>query len=216
MDVPPYSVVGSTRHGIVGDIALEAMRRSELLPRVIEVPNARALHDVPHLHDTLIIPLARLNEREAGFTWIARVITVERAFFTRGKKVKSFADAKDKFATVGVERGSAAHAILLSHGFSEDRLVDVTLDSLAAKMVRAGRIDAWFGVVRAGHHKSQPLPLQDLVVSSIAGTSTEQYLACSKACAPALVKRLSGAIHAMQADGSIGKIIETYESPPEP
>lgn len=205
MNVPPYSLVGEDRHGIVGDVAFEAMRRADLRPKLVETPNARALHDVPKLSNTLIVPLARLNERETDFTWIARILTVHRAFFTLGKKVTSFADAKKQFATIGVERGSAARAILKSHGFPEDRMVDVTLDAMAPKMLRAGRIDAWFGVVQA----DDPLE-QALVANMVPGASTEQYLACSRACDPGLVQHLADAVRGMETDGTVGKIEAGY------
>ncbi len=205
MNVPPYSLVGTEHHGIVGDIALEAMRRTNLRPKIIEAPNARALHFVPKLSNALIVPLARLKERERDFTWIARILTVQRAFFTVNKKAASFTEAKSRFRLIGVERGSAAHAILRSHGFPEDRLIDVTLDSMAPKMLQAGRIDAWFGVIQSGES-----PEQDLVMSSIPGASTEQYLACSKSCDAELVKHLADAVHGMEADGTVKKIEAEY------
>ena len=204
MDVPPYSLVGTDRHGIVGDVVFEAMRRANLQPKVIEVPNARALHDVPHLDNTLIVPLARLQEREPSFTWIARVVTVERAFFAPGKKVISFAAAKSRFAKIGVERGSAAYAILMEKGFSEDQLVDVALDAMAAKMMRAGRIDAWFGVVGGTVDA-------DLTVSAMPEAVTEQYVACSRRCDAGLVKRLARAVREMEEDGTVRKIAKAYE-----
>lgn len=207
MDVPPYAITRSDRHGIVGDVALEALRRADFQAKVIEAPNARALHDVPLLSNTLIVPLARLKEREADYTWIARIVTVERAFFSAGKKVQSFAEAKKQFKMIGVERGSAAGSILRAHGFPADRLVDIPLDAVAAKMLRAGRIDAWLGIIHAGD-ESHP----DLVKSPVPGASTEQYLACSKACDADLVKKLADAVKAMEADGTIGRIEGSYRS----
>ena len=206
MDVPPYSMTGSGRHGIVGDVALEALQRAGFQAKVIETPNARALHDVPQLSNALIVPLARLRTREEDFTWVAQIITVERGFFTLDRRVKSFAEAKKQFKAIGVERGSAARAILKAHGFPDDQLVDVTLDAMAPKMLRAGRIDAWFGIVHAGGDSTQ-----DLVESAVLGASTEQYLGCSKDCDAGLVKKLADAVKAMEADGTIDKIVDGYE-----
>lgn len=206
MDVPPYAITGTDRHGIVGDVALEAMRRADIQAKVIEAPNARALHDVPMMSSTLIVPLARLKEREADYTWIARIVTVERAFFSANKKVHSFAEAKKQFKMIGVERGSAAGAILRAHGFPEDRLVDIPLDAVAAKMLRAGRIDAWLGIVHAGG-ATEP----GLVESPVPGASTEQYLACSKDCDAGLVKKLADAVKAMAVDGTIERIEAGYQ-----
>lgn len=205
MNVPPYSLIGGQRHGIVGDIALEALRRSGVRFRIVEAPNARALHDVPRLGNALIVPLARLNERESDFTWIAHILIVRRAFFTLDRKVSSFAEARSQFKLIGVERGSAAHTILISHGFPEDRLIDVALDAMAPKMLHAGRIDAWFGVLQAGTPQDP-----DLVASAVPGASTEQYLACSKTCDPDLVRRLADAIRGMESDGTIGRIEGEY------
>lgn len=206
MDVPPYSITGSNQHGIVGDVALEALRRAGFQVKLIETPNARALHDVPHLSNALIVPLARLKQREADFTWVAQIITVERAFFTLDKKVRSFAEARKLFKAIGVERGSAAYEILKAHGFPDDQLVDVTLDAMAPKMLRAGRIDAWFGLVHANREDDR-----DLAESLVRGASTEQYLGCSKDCNAGLVKKLAEAVHAMEADGTIDRIVDGYE-----
>ena len=122
------------------------------------------------------------------------------------KKIASFAAAKKQFKAIGVERGSAAYAILKAHGFADDQLVDVALDAMAPKMLRAGRIDAWFGVVHAGGESRQ-----DLVESAVRGASTEQYLACSKDCDAVLVKKLADAVKAMEADGTIDRIVDGYE-----
>jgi polar amino acid transport system substrate-binding protein len=205
MDVPPYALIGSDRHGILGDVALEALKRSDFQAKIIETPNARALHDVPQLSNALIVPLARLKEREADFTWIARIVTVERAFFSMGRRVHSFVEAKKQFQRIGVERGSAAGAILRAHGFTDDRLVEVPLDAMAPKMLRAGRIDAWLGVVHAGD-VTDP----GLVKSPVPGASTEQYLACSKDCDAGLVKKLAEAVKAMDEDGTIRRIEAGY------
>jgi polar amino acid transport system substrate-binding protein len=209
MEVKPYTIDSPEQKGMVGDVVLEAMRRAGYRARIVVVPSPRALLTVVKSENTLIIPLARLKERESDFTWIARVMTVERAFFTLDKSVASFAEAKNKFKLIGVARASAGYQILLDHGFGKEQLLEVNQGVIAPKMLRAGRFDAWYNPVLEAQALQDEVGGRRFVRSRLLG-STAQYLACSKICDEVMVTRLADAVREMQKDGSAEKIISSY------
>jgi polar amino acid transport system substrate-binding protein len=209
MEVKPYTIDAPDRKGMVGDIVLEAMRRAGYEPRIMVVPSPRALLTVENSENTLIIPLARLKERETNYTWIARVMTVERAFFTLDKKINSFAEAKERFKLIGVARASAGYQILLDHGFGKEQLLEVNQGLSALKMLKAERFDAWYSPVLEAQTLQDEAGGPRFVMGESLG-STGQYLGCSKMCDAAMVARLAGAIKDMQKDGSAEKIISSY------
>ncbi len=210
MDVPPYAMDAPEGKGMVGDVVLEAMRRAGYTPKVLVVPSPRALQQVPKMEDVLIIPLARLREREAQFTWIAHILDVERAFYTRERKVASFAEARAAFQTVAVSRGSAGYFILLEQGFDKEQILEVNQGLTAPKMLQLGRVDAWYNPVLEADRLQGELEGSPRFVASTLLGPTGQYLGCAKACNPAMVHRLSSAIREMQKDGTVQKIIARY------
>jgi polar amino acid transport system substrate-binding protein len=209
MEVKPYTIDSPERKGIVGDVVLEAMRRAGYRPKIIVVPSPRALLLVPDLQNTLIIPLARLKEREADFTWIARVMNVDRAFFTIDKKVNSFDEAKATFKSIGVARGSAGLRILLDQGFDKAKIEEVNQGVTAVKMLQAERFEAWYSPILEAQQLEKDAGAPEFAMSPPLGP-TEQYLGCSKRCDETMVKRLSEVIKEMRQEGLIKKIAASY------
>ena len=212
MDVPPYAMDNPQQKGMLGDVTLEAARRAGLQPKIVVVPSPRALMEVPKLEDTLIIPLARLKDREPHYTWIAHIVDVERAFYTRDKKIDSFEQARTGLQAIGVSRGSAGYLILLEQGFSKEQLVEVNQGTSAPRMLMLGRIDAWYNPVLEAERLQAEIGRDRLVMGKPLGI-TGQYLACSKRCNPDLVNRLSRAVREMQKDGTLKKLIGAYLPP---
>ena len=208
MEVPPITINQAERKGIVGDITLEALRRAGYAHQLVVVPSPRALALVPGLQDALIIPLARLPEREPQFTWIAEIMQVERAFYTRSRRLGSFAEAR-ALRSIAVSRGSAGHSILLARGFAPAQIVEVNQGPSALHMVRAGRVDAWYNPVLEAELLQRQEGGLHVVQSELLG-STAQYLACSRRCDRRLVKRLSAAVQGMRDDGSLEQIKAAY------
>ena len=210
MDVPPYAMDTPEGKGMVGDVVLEAMRRAGYTPKVLVVPSPRALQQVPKLEDVLIIPLARLKEREAQFTWVSHILDVERAFYTRDRKVTSFAEARVAFQTIAVSRGSAGYFILLDQGFDKEQILEVNQGITAPKLLQLGRVDAWYNPVLEAERLQGELEGGPRFVASALLGPTGQYLGCAKVCSPELVRRLSGALREMQKDGTAQKIMARY------
>lgn len=209
MVVPPLTIDSPQRKGLVGDLVLEAMKRAGYRVKLIVDPSPRAMATVQQRQNAFIIPLARLKDREDKYTWVAPITRVDRAFFTRGRRVASFAEAKASFATVAVSRGTAGVSILLEQGFSREQIVEVNQGTAAPRMLRAGRIDAWYNLVLESQVLLEEVGAPGVVMGAKLG-STEQYLACSKTCDPAVVAKLGQTLRAMRADGSAARIMSRY------
>lgn len=212
MEVPPITINQPERKGIVGDITLEALRRAGYQHQLVVVPNPRALASVPLLRDTLIIPLARLASRERSFTWIAEIMQVERAFYSRKRRIESFAEARASLHSIAVSRGTAGYTILLEQGFAASQIVEVNQGPSALHMLRAGRVEAWYNPVLEADLLQREAGGPALVRGAALG-STGQYLACSRRCDAVLVRRLAEAVHSMRADGSLERIKARYLQP---
>jgi polar amino acid transport system substrate-binding protein len=212
MVVPPYTINEAARKGAGGDIALEAMRRAGYQARLEVVPNNRAIATVQSdvSRDTLIVPLARLKEREAGFTWVAPVARVNRAFFAPGRAVQSFGEARAAFRVIAVARGTAGVAILREQGFADSQLYEVADNITAARMLMLHRVDAWYGPVLQFRSWIKEVDPQHLLRMSASLGSSVNYLACSKSCDSQMRARIAEAIDQMTRDGTIRAIEVRY------
>lgn len=209
MDVPPFAIDALGQRGILGDVVVEAARRMGDTLEIIAEPSPRVLRFVPDKENVLVIPLARLASREDQFTWISHIINVERAFFTLDKRIDTFEQAKAQLRSIAVARDSAGHRILLEQGFDPAVLQIVNQGESAPRMLERKRFDAWYNPVLEAETLQDSLGIKRFVKGNNIGP-TRQYLACSKLCDPKLVKRYESAIAAMQADGTVKKIIGKY------
>lgn len=210
IDAPPLVLLDPTRsRGEVGDIVLEALARAGYPAELRNEPWARAQKRVSGGEDLLIMPLTRTRNREASFTWIAPITRMERAFFSLQHRVDSFDEAKATFRQIGVGQGSAQYEALITRGFTEDQIVEITIGDNPARMLELGRIDAWFNGVEESRYiwreqarppllMGQPLLTEDI------------YLACSRQCDPQMVMQLRQALDAMRQDGSFDRLQGAY------
>jgi polar amino acid transport system substrate-binding protein len=212
MEVPPLTMNTPDRKGLVGDIVFEAIQRAGYHPKVLVMPSNRALSMVgaPDSQDALIIPLARVEDREARFTWIAPIVKVNRAFFALNRSVGSFDEARAAFSQVGVSRGTAGLSILRKEGFNESQLYELNQGDGALRMLLLGRIDAWYGPVAEGKALLKSIDPEHRAVASAQLGPTYNYLGCSKNCSAELVARLGRALKSMDADGSTRAIRVKY------
>jgi len=214
MTMPPLVMDADGRRGMVGDVVLEAMRRAGLPARILVEPNPRAMAAVQDGRDHFIIALARTPGREHLYTWIAPIIAVHRTFYTMGRKVGSFAEARAAYRHIAVSRNTANEEVLLNEGFAPGQLVPVNAGEAAPRMLLAGRVDAWFNLI----------PESETLLRQVGGTarvqagerlaSSDLYLACSLQCDPALVQKLTAALVAMRADGSTRRLLQRYAMEP--
>ncbi|TVT86041.1 ABC transporter substrate-binding protein [Pseudomonas sp. H3(2019)] len=211
-DAPPLTFVDDPKgHGIVGDAVLMAIANAGYVAHVQALPWARAQKHVSKKQDILIAPLSRTPEREEHFSWIAPIMSMERAFFSLDRPVSSFAEARKTYRVIGVGLGSAQEEILRAQGFDNQQIYPLTIGDNPAQMLLRGRIDAWFNGVPETRYIWPKVSRRKLLMSPVMN-KTDLYLACSKQCSPQQVQDLRKAIETLRSDGTLARIQKGYLS----
>jgi polar amino acid transport system substrate-binding protein len=213
MTMPPLVIDSEGKRGMVGDVVLEAMRRAGIEVQVLVQPNPHALAMARDKPDTFIAAISRTPQRETAYTWIAPIIPIQRAFYTVGKRVDSFAEARRSLRHIAVSRNTANEEVLLREGFLRDQLVPVNAGESAPRMLLAGRVDGWFNLVP----ESETLLNQISAAGVVSGhpvSSSDLYLACARTCNAGLVRRIEAALAAMKVDGTTRKLMKRYAAEP--
>lgn len=213
MTMPPLVIDSDGRRGMVGDVVLEAMRRAGIEVQLLVEPNPHALAMARNKADTFIAAISRTPEREAHYTWIGPIIPIHRAFYTVGRRIDSFAEARRSLRRIAVSRNTANEEVLLREGFDRKQVVGVNAGQNAPRMLLAGRVDAWFNLVP----ESETLLNQVGAAGIVAGkpvTSSDLYLGCSRQCNSAYVRKLEAALASMKADGTTRKLMKRYAAEP--
>lgn len=213
-DAPPITIpTGSTRNGVVGDVALKAIAMAGYKAQIQSLPWPRSQLHVSRGSNQLIIPLSRTPDREDKFTWIAPIMPMQRAFFTMDAPVTSFSEAKNRYKSIAVGAGTAQLELLVQQGFSENQIHILKLGDSPLRMLQLGRIDAWFTGVPEGLYDwpdSEMKSISSKLKMSPVLHSVDLYLACSIDCDADIVKRLRAAINTLRVDGTIEKISRAY------
>jgi polar amino acid transport system substrate-binding protein len=209
-DAPPLTMTDEiNRHGIIGDVVLRALTEAGYQPDVRTLPWARAQKYVGEHRDMLIIPLTRTSEREGNFTWIAPIMSMERAFFSLTYQVNDFEEAKALFRVVAVGLGSAQEEILRSNGFPEKQIYALKIGENPAQLLLMGRVDAWFNGIPESLYIWSKISNRKLFVSPPLAKQ-DLYLACSKICDPKIVLDLKRAVEKLRDDGFIEAVKKSY------
>ncbi|WP_277593445.1 substrate-binding periplasmic protein [Pseudomonas chlororaphis] len=209
-DAPPLTMANQgDRHGIVGDIVLQALKNSGYASEPRTLPWARAQKYAIEKDNVLIAPLSRTPEREHRYTWIAPIMQMDRAFFSLEHKVANFEEARRRFKAIAVGLGSAQEEILRSKGFAPEQIYAIKIGENPAQLLLKGRVDAWFNGVQESRYiwrrvSSRPLLMSPPMVGH------ELYLACSKVCDVEVVTHVAKAIETMRRDGYIEKVKGRY------
>jgi polar amino acid transport system substrate-binding protein len=209
-EAPPLSMLSQgDSHGILGEVALKAASIAGYELHLITLPWLRAQKDVQTGADRLIVPLSRTPERETKYTWIAPIMSMDRAFFSLNERVSSFAEAKKAYRLIAVGMGSAQEQKLRDEGFREDQIYPLKIGENPAQMLLRGRVDAWFNGVPESQYIWRQLSGRPLKMSPPVMTA-DLYLACSKSCDPVMIDTLSQAIDGLRRDGTINQLISDY------
>jgi len=209
-EAPPLTMLTvGDQHGIVGDIALQAMALAGYSANPLSPPWPRAQREVSVGRNLLIAPLTRTQSREANYTWIAPILTMDRAFFSLDRRVDSFDEARKTFKLIAVGIGTAQETRLREEGFSDSQIYPLKIGDNPAHMLLKGRVDAWFNGVPESRYIWQQLTDRPLVMGRVLMTAN-LYLACSKDCDPQMVGRLRAAIDTLEKNGTIDKVEALY------
>jgi len=212
-EAPPLSQLGQAgNHGIVGEVTVKAASLAGYDLHLVSIPWSRAQLTVRSNRDYLIIPLSRTPDREASYTWIAPIATMDRAFFSLDQRVDTFDQARRTFKRIAVGRGSAQEQKLRDEGFSEEQIYPLKIGDNPAQMLLLGRVDAWFNGVPETLYiwpevSDRPLRMSPALMV------TDLYLACSKTCDERMVRRLKAAVEGMRRDGTIQRLLHAGATP---
>jgi polar amino acid transport system substrate-binding protein len=209
-DAPPLSMLEQNQlRGIVGEVTTKAAARAGYDLHPLAPPWPRTQHVVPDGEDLLIIPLSRTPEREAQYTWIAPVLTMDRAFFSLDKPVQTFEQARRTYTRIAVGMGSAQERKLRDEGFSDTQIYPLKIGENPARMLLLGRVDAWFNGIAESRYIWREVSDRSLSVSPSLMRS-DMYLACSRHCDPAIVAAFAKAIGQLRKEGVIKRIADAY------
>lgn len=209
-EAPPLTMASQgDRHGIVGDITLQAMAIAGYTAHLLAPPWPRAQRDVLLGTNRLIAPLTRTQSREDSFTWIAPLMTMDRAFFSLDRHVDSFEEARKTFKLIAVGSGSAQETRLREEGFPAAQIYPLKIGENPALMLLKGRVDAWFNGVPETLYIWKQIS-QRLLVMSRPLMTADLYLACSKDCDPQMVESLRAAIDTLRSNGAIKRAQDDY------
>jgi polar amino acid transport system substrate-binding protein len=202
----------SMGHGLMGDVALEAIKRAGYRATIKTEPWLRAQKRVREGHNLFVVPLSRTPQREDKYTWVAAVLPLARAFFTFDTPVQTFEQARTRYQRIGVSIGTAQEEILRANGFQSEQIYSLQLGDHPLKLLELNRIDAWFTTVPEGQYHWARSSSRPLLKSPELAT-TDLYLACSKRCDADLVQAVRTAAEKMRTDGSMARIIDRYSKP---
>ncbi|MDP5214230.1 transporter substrate-binding domain-containing protein [Pseudoalteromonas tunicata] len=134
--------------GLATDIVTNIFNHANIEHQIEIYPWFRAVHTVEKTPDTFIYSMARTNERENKFIWIAPLCHLEVSFYRLKSRndieINSLEDAKTYVTAVAA--GQPSEAFLINHGFNvENNLVVVASHEQSAGMLPKDRIDLIFG-----------------------------------------------------------------------
>lgn len=207
---PPLTMINQAeQHGIIGDIALEALTMAGYSANFLSLPWPRAQREVSTGKGLLIAPLTRTQSREGNFTWIAPLLTMDRTFFSLDRRVDSFDEARKAFRLIAVGIGTAQETRLREEGFPASQIYPLKIGDNPARMLLKGRVDAWFNGVPETRYIWKQISDRPLVMSRVLMTANI-YLACSKDCDTQMVERLRTAFDKLEANGTPKRIEAGY------
>jgi polar amino acid transport system substrate-binding protein len=210
VEAPPMTMEAPMERGFVADITIEALKRAGYEAEMIFIPWPRGQQEVAEGENLLIIPFARSAAREAKYTWIAPIFTVERSFATLGKSVDSFDQAKAELKSILVGQGTAQEDLLKSEGFSPSQTQVVRVGRNETDLLGMERADAWFNGTPETLWKWKKSGRAEKLTIGKAVAASDVYLGCSLKCSPEIVGKLQTAIKSMVEDGSAQRLTDKY------
>jgi len=138
----PYSIRQGREPGLMVELVEEIERRLGTNRPIQFLPWPRAFRNARLSPNHIIFPLARTAEREADFDWAIEVAPLAPVFVTLNGKRLDLAQARQQHA-IAVQQNSPFEQYLRQQGFT-NLVVTTSAAPIPIRMLRAGRVDAWF------------------------------------------------------------------------
>jgi polar amino acid transport system substrate-binding protein len=207
-DVRPLSIAEGPRRGLVLDIVSEVFQTIGRDVRFTFLPFAEALQRTQSQPGALMTPLARSPQREANFTWIAKVIDVPQAMGTLAGNSTADLDTARKLARVGVVRAGIQESFLRDNGFTNLVLFGTAPE--IARALAAGEVDAWYATsAEIALQLGAIGRLKDLRIGPTLQAAAV-WLSGNKDMASAPVARIVAAMAELERSGAVQRIYRAY------
>jgi len=210
-DFDPYTY--STMEGGSGamfEVAQELSKRVGQKFNVQFVPWARAQMMAKTESNIGILPLARVPEREADYTWLVEILREPYVFFTlKDSKVDISTVEAARNLRIGTFAGSLSELLLRQRGFKNFK--SVTTDAQNVRMLKSGHIDVWVAPLsfKSRYKEKGGLGEDELRVGATL-VLLHEYLAASKNLDAETIKKWQEAFKSMKRDGSYADIMKKY------
>lgn len=197
--------------GVSVEIVKEIQRRLGSKEKIRCSPWARGYHELQKCDNVILFSTARTKKRENLFKWVGPITRTGWIFYGKKEskiKLSSLDDAK-KLKQISTVRNDARENLLKEKGFKN--LHSVTNNNMAAKMVDAGRSDA-FVSSNLGYRKVlqtaklNPNSFEELIVLR----TIDLYIAFSKKIDDSIVEKWQKSLDEMKKDGTFEKIYHKW------
>jgi polar amino acid transport system substrate-binding protein len=174
------------------------------------MPWARALIAIHKATDTAIIPLTRIPERESDFKWIGNLFEDAGRLVSVGRVAPIQTLDEARGLSIGVMRGSSYETMLKQLGFSHVEVVQS--DALNARMLAAGRFDAWAGseVVQRYLFAKVGEDVSKLQRGPRLGDPQQIYIAADPKFPEADAKAIAEGLKKVRSSGKLEEILKKY------
>jgi polar amino acid transport system substrate-binding protein len=208
--IEPYAIETGARHGAAVELVTEMAKRAGVELALKFEPWARAQADAQAGKDVAILPLTRTVEREPKYAWIAPLLSDEVYLQTIRPELDIATLEKARPLNVATLRSTPQEDELRRAGAT--RLELTSDEDTCAKMLKAGRVDAWFtrGMVGAFTYAKNGGDPHQLRRGAAVATAP-MYLGGSPEFSAPLAAKLNEALQSMHADGSYDRIMSAYQ-----
>ncbi len=172
------------------------------------LPFPRALQAMQNRSDTLMPALFRNDTREDEFLWIAQIDATKVRFLSLDRRVGSLEQARalDK---IGVEADSTGDTVLTGMGFQNlERLAG---PEMSARMLDAGRIDAWVLTRPLAETVWQRMGLKRQLIPGVILFEVPIYMVAGLGFPEEDALSYRRTIAGMHGDGTVTYLLDKYE-----
>ena len=204
-DVRPLSLADGGRRGIVLDPVRDARRAAGREARFTFLPFAEALARTQAQPGA---PLARSPQREAAFTWVAKVLDVPQAMGTLAGRPRVDLDGARRLGRVGVVKAGVQESYLRDNGFTN--LVPFGAAREAAEALASGAVDAWYATGTEITIQFELIGRQGAVRVGPTLQSAPVWLAANKDTVGLPLDALQAAMDGLERSGAVQRAYRAY------
>ena len=208
-EYPPFNFStdgGKTISGASSDLMREIMKRSGTTATITLYPWNRAFRMALNDKNTCVYSTTRTEAREKQFKWIGPLVPSTWVLFARENSPLQANTLEElKSYRVGGYQGDAKAAFLKERGFTVEETIN---EEQNIKKLNAGRIDLWAATSEYGPWYAEKFNIK--IKPILAFQEVFMYAACNITVADEDIERMNAALKAIKADGSYGRIMDSY------